>query len=262
MLRFFRTIRKKLIEEDNVRKPASPAGRYLLYAIGEILLVVIGILIALQVNNWNESRKAAKDEQFLLSSLLQDFELRQAELLEFNEAREQTLSAIHELYTIINNPEMIPDPQVMDTLLAKAGNALSFNDQFRTLDMLFTSGKINDLKNDQLKKDLIEWPQKVEEMMEEQRFRAALRSNVLLDLMMEYVAIRRIAESFEFREYGLRRDQPVTFESDYIGLIQDPAYERYLAYTEQMLHVNQIDSEVLITLAEKIIATLKMETAD
>jgi len=50
MIRFFRTIRKKLIEEDNVRK-------YLLYAVGEILLVVIGILIALQINNWNENRK-------------------------------------------------------------------------------------------------------------------------------------------------------------------------------------------------------------
>jgi len=50
MLKFFRTIRKKLIEEDNVRK-------YLLYAVGEILLVVIGILIALQINNWNENRK-------------------------------------------------------------------------------------------------------------------------------------------------------------------------------------------------------------
>ncbi len=51
MLKFFRKIRQKLIEEDNIRK-------YLLYAIGEIILVVIGILIALQVNNWNEKRKA------------------------------------------------------------------------------------------------------------------------------------------------------------------------------------------------------------
>lgn len=49
MLRFFRHIRKKLIEEDNVRK-------YLLYAIGEIILVVIGILIALQINNWNNNQ--------------------------------------------------------------------------------------------------------------------------------------------------------------------------------------------------------------
>jgi hypothetical protein len=51
MFRYFRIIRKKLIEQDNVRK-------YLLYAIGEVLLVVIGILIALQINNWNEDKQA------------------------------------------------------------------------------------------------------------------------------------------------------------------------------------------------------------
>lgn len=50
MLAFFRRIRKRLIETGAVRK-------YLLYAIGEIALVVIGILIALQINNWNEERK-------------------------------------------------------------------------------------------------------------------------------------------------------------------------------------------------------------
>jgi len=72
MLRFFRTIRKKLIEEDNVRKPASPAGRYLLYAIGEILLVVIGILIALQVNNWNEDQKKEQIQREYTLSMIED----------------------------------------------------------------------------------------------------------------------------------------------------------------------------------------------
>ena len=65
MLKFFRTIRKKLIEQDNVRK-------YLLYAIGEILLVVIGILIALQVNNWNEDRKEQKIADELKLSIISD----------------------------------------------------------------------------------------------------------------------------------------------------------------------------------------------
>jgi len=73
MLKFFRTIRKKLIEEDNVRK-------YLLYAIGEILLVVIGILIALQVNNWNEARKEAAATERYLTRLADDLTSMKAQI--------------------------------------------------------------------------------------------------------------------------------------------------------------------------------------
>ncbi|TYA56695.1 DUF6090 family protein [Formosa maritima] len=50
MIKFFRKIRKNLLSERKT-------GKYLKYAIGEIIIVVIGILIALQINNWNESRK-------------------------------------------------------------------------------------------------------------------------------------------------------------------------------------------------------------
>ena len=53
-------------------RPASAVGRYLFYAIGEIALVVIGILIALQINNWNEVRKDNKLENYLLQSLKED----------------------------------------------------------------------------------------------------------------------------------------------------------------------------------------------
>ncbi len=55
MIKFFRRIRQRLLTENKFSK-------YILYAIGEILLVVIGILIALQVNNWNENRTLAKKE--------------------------------------------------------------------------------------------------------------------------------------------------------------------------------------------------------
>ncbi|MFN1835248.1 DUF6090 family protein [Balneola sp. MJW-20] len=62
MITLFRRIRQKLIESGSVTK-------YLLYATGEILLVVVGILIALQVNNWNEERKLLSEEQRVLESL-------------------------------------------------------------------------------------------------------------------------------------------------------------------------------------------------
>ncbi|WP_162919882.1 DUF6090 family protein [Hanstruepera ponticola] len=50
MIKFFRKIRERLLTENKFDK-------YLLYAIGEIILVVFGFLIALQINNWNEERK-------------------------------------------------------------------------------------------------------------------------------------------------------------------------------------------------------------
>ncbi|MDG5492015.1 DUF6090 family protein [Psychroserpens sp. SPM9] len=57
MIKFFRKIRQNLLSEGKTEKPASRTGRYFKYAIGEIILVVIGILIALQINNWNENKK-------------------------------------------------------------------------------------------------------------------------------------------------------------------------------------------------------------
>ena len=60
MIKFFRHIRRSLINQNNM-------GKYFKYAIGEILLVVIGILIALQINNWNEGRKThAKELEILV----------------------------------------------------------------------------------------------------------------------------------------------------------------------------------------------------
>lgn len=52
-MKFFHLIRKKLLDEGNLK-------RYLMYAIGEILLVVIGILIALQINNWNQANSDSR----------------------------------------------------------------------------------------------------------------------------------------------------------------------------------------------------------
>tara|TARA_B100000497_G_C7695677_1_gene424750 strand:- start:231 stop:434 length:204 start_codon:yes stop_codon:yes gene_type:complete len=63
MLTFLRKIRKSLIESGSSRK-------YLLYAVGEIALVVIGILIALQINNWNEFRKDRKVENDILREII------------------------------------------------------------------------------------------------------------------------------------------------------------------------------------------------
>jgi len=68
MIKFFRKIRQKMLIENKFSK-------YLLYAIGEIVLVVIGILIALQINNWNEIQKKEKLKVSYKVSLINDLSL-------------------------------------------------------------------------------------------------------------------------------------------------------------------------------------------
>ena len=65
MIKFFRNIRRKLLGENKFSK-------YIIYALGEILLVVIGILIALQVNNWNIERKSKLKAEILSDNLLEE----------------------------------------------------------------------------------------------------------------------------------------------------------------------------------------------
>lgn len=78
MIRFFRQLRKGLFNEKpspgkdqevSINELRANIARYLFYAIGEIILVVIGILIALSINNWNEARKEASKEVKVLKSL-------------------------------------------------------------------------------------------------------------------------------------------------------------------------------------------------
>jgi hypothetical protein len=76
MIKFFRKIRENLLMENKTSKPALPAVRYFKYVIGEIILVVIGILIALQINTWNTERDnnkiVRKNSKTLIDNLEKD----------------------------------------------------------------------------------------------------------------------------------------------------------------------------------------------
>jgi hypothetical protein len=87
MISFFRKIRQKLLSQNRVTQ-------YLAYALGEIFLVVIGILIALQINNANEDRKAKLTEKAVLNNLLQDL---RADSLAFHDNLD-ILSKINDLH--------------------------------------------------------------------------------------------------------------------------------------------------------------------
>ena len=100
MIKFFRKIRYDLMEKNKT-------GKYFKYAIGEIILVVIGILIALSINNWNESRKQSASEKEFLTSIKNDLKQDKAFIqvvLEIIEPKTEAYEALNsDLLNLYNN---------------------------------------------------------------------------------------------------------------------------------------------------------------
>jgi hypothetical protein len=103
MIKFFRQIRQSFLYQNDFSPSvvSSRAGKYLLYAIGEIFLVVIGILIALSINNWNQNRLKGEKEIQILKSFETQFQndiSQLTESLKFYEAASESIDIIiHQL---------------------------------------------------------------------------------------------------------------------------------------------------------------------
>ncbi|WP_282031158.1 hypothetical protein [Winogradskyella eximia] len=97
MIKFFRKIRYDLMGKNKI-------GKYLKYAIGEIILVVLGILIALQLNNLNDERKTENLRQVYYKQLLQDFEKDKAYIKEHSSIIGSNMVKVKAFKEIYNQP--------------------------------------------------------------------------------------------------------------------------------------------------------------
>ncbi|MEX0997368.1 MAG: DUF6090 family protein [Flavobacteriaceae bacterium] len=150
MLKFFRNIRKKLIEQNKVRN-------YFFYAIGEILLVVIGILIALQVNNWNQQRIENNEELEILFGLRDEFQSNLDELNQSISINSKVMEACVHLTQIIRSNSFDDEPERIDDLLVRIGTFNSFDAQTGIASEIVNSGKLNLLRNDALRPQIVNW---------------------------------------------------------------------------------------------------------
>ncbi|WP_445381219.1 DUF6090 family protein [Robiginitalea sp. IMCC43444] len=151
MLRFFRQIRQRLLTDNKISK-------YLLYAIGEILLVVIGILIALQVDDWTNKKelKAAEIQTYavLLTSLRKD----SLELVRIIDVQTKSLNAQN---TILNSSakELLDEHsnrEISELIFDVHNGAYSFFPKYGTYNSLVSNKGIDLISSEKIKSDLID----------------------------------------------------------------------------------------------------------
>ena len=140
MIKFFRKIRHRLLSENKFSK-------YFLYAIGEIVLVVIGILFALQINTWNEHRKSRLQEVNILIKL--DTDLK-ANLIEIKELKDLTEKRIKASHTILNYFE---EHKAIDDSLKHSFELINNDDLFNNANTTYKyieNQGVNILSNDSI----------------------------------------------------------------------------------------------------------------
>ncbi|MEN0002499.1 MAG: DUF6090 family protein [Bacteroidota bacterium] len=129
----------------------------MVYAIGEILLVVIGILIALQINNWSEADKDAIKEIHYLKSLRVDLEANQKELERVIAISNSTISAADSLLNIAVGG--ISDVNTMQTasLVFRTIDASTFINKNATIKELLATGDLKTIAHDYLRSSIANW---------------------------------------------------------------------------------------------------------
>ena len=151
MIKFFRKIRQKLVTENKFSK-------YLLYAIGEIVLVVIGILIALELNNLNEIDKVKDTEILYLNALHDEFSNNLIEVERVMKLNAKGLAYANALLDKMGTSDLDLTEKVFDSLMYRTILAeIQYRPSPGTLIELVNSGKLSIISNRELRLKLASW---------------------------------------------------------------------------------------------------------
>ena len=142
MIKFFRNTRKQLFTENKFTK-------YLFYAIGEIILVVIGILIALQFNNWNIDRIERQEEKKLYRNIQRQIEDDRKELTHFK-AINNYFSATYKHANKIIRAQDFTKSDSLAIIAMGLSQYSDFNSSGNIYETLVNSGNLKLLKNDEI----------------------------------------------------------------------------------------------------------------
>ena len=161
MIRFFKNIRQNVLSEGKTRK-------YLKYALGEIILVVIGILIALQINNWNENRKDENLEIEYLKGIKSNIANDLIELEQHFKADTTNFEVFTFLIRAFNSDSIQSKHQEIISNLNSSTRLHWFEGQDVVFEDLKSSGRLNLIKSDTIKHSIQKYYKSLQEVIKQE----------------------------------------------------------------------------------------------
>lgn len=150
MIKFFRSIRQSLLSENTFSK-------YLFYAAGEIVLVVIGILLALQIDTWNTHKINRGKENGYLKSYQADIEKNLTELDRVLAKSARTMRATDSLLRYATKMIAIDSINTIEGLVMESFNYTLFLSQEGTINDIFGSGDLALIEDETIRKSMVNW---------------------------------------------------------------------------------------------------------
>jgi hypothetical protein len=231
VIKVFRHIRQNLLSEGKF-------GTYLKYAIGEIILVVIGILIALQINNWNEKFKLKTEEARILKQLNAEFRINKNSLEVLNAKNKEVLNNLNKIAALMPiNPKSV-DLDSLTHYIVKTFDFNTFDPIEGTISELGNSS-FKVITNDTLRSLLLSWNTVKEDFRDDELFAIDYSKDYYLPKMSEKVSL----------DFGLRK------KSTDLSFLQSIEFEN-LVRIRQVYYkdvVNTVDFVKLESTIDKII---------
>lgn len=259
-MRLFSKIRHRMLE--------GTSGRYFKYAVGEVVLIVLGIVIALQIDNWNEDRKEREKEQVLLGQLDQEFVSGLHQLQDKIALRSKIITSARWL---LEQMDKGTPPEYLDV------DSLTFHLQ-RTLfsptfnansEGFFLSRDLSLIQNDSLRMLLANWPNQLEQLSEDEAIWTSFRSEVYQPFLMDNFPARNLFNTSSLDSEALRRVQLDSLrQSEALlgnsrqpiqagNLMDSDDFEDYLAFTIFINDLLTVQSESIEDLIGRILEQIK-----
>jgi len=233
MIKFFRKIRQRLLTENKFSK-------YLLYAIGEILLVVVGILIALSLNTWNQERQKKRQETQLLTQLLNEYNNNLEQLDTKIESRNDIIKSSLRILSFRKLKENQINIDTVNLHISRTLTRPTFDPELGVTNELTNSGNLYVLSNLELRNSITSFPSFLGELREEEmvifnlveeRYFPFLVSNyqigpVLQNFITDYSFM---GKNLLYKSIGKELSEDLFDVTNPTSLINNPDMEDYLA---------------------------------